>query len=275
MKKKYISLQEHQGILYEILYMFDDICKEHNIHYFLAYGTLIGAIRHKGIIPWDDDVDVLMEREEYDRFEKIIISNPPKGYRAYSINNTKHYYYPFIKFGKLGTHLIERDWKCVPKEGIAINIDIFPFDGCPNNRKDAEKYVVNLMDKTFKSIRFWTTIKWKEGVDPLHKLYYFIRTRPLFMKYYFKWLFKKHRKYKIHKSNYIYSFWSFCGITNLLSKNLISETIDYQFGKRYLPIPAEYDSMLKQQYGDYMTPPPENKRGSTHRNEVYIEIPED
>lgn len=72
MKKIALSLKEHQDILYELLYVLDDFCNDNRIRYFLGYGTLLGAVRHHGIIPWDDDADIMMEREEYERFQKLI-----------------------------------------------------------------------------------------------------------------------------------------------------------------------------------------------------------
>lgn len=273
MKKKYISLQEHQEILYELLYALDDFCKEHNIRYFLAHGTLLGAVRHHGIIPWDDDVDVLMERDAYDQFEKLIIKNPPKGYRVYSINNTKHYYYPFIKFGKLGTKQIETEWKCVPKEGIGINIDVFPMDGCPLDRREAEEYVTELMNSIFYNIHLWTNNDWKKVPGHIYKIYFYFRTRPLFLKLFFKLLFKKTKKYPLANSNFFYNFWSFCGTGCLHPKETIKDLIYTQFGNRKMPIPIGYDIILREQYGDYMTPPPETKQESTHKHDIYIELP--
>ena len=68
MKLKALSLEEHQQILYDMLYMFDDFCREHGLSYFLVGGSLLGAVRHQGIIPWDDDVDNGMERTQFERF---------------------------------------------------------------------------------------------------------------------------------------------------------------------------------------------------------------
>jgi len=272
MKKKYLTLQEHQKILYELLYTLDDFCKEHQIRYFLAFGTLIGAIRHHGIIPWDDDVDVMMERDEYERFEKLITKHPPRGYKAYSINNTRHYYYPFIKFGKLGTKLIEEGWKCVPKEGIGINIDVFPIDGCPNDKNVAEEYVVTEMNKIFYNLGLWCNNGGKDFVGIRQKMYYWIRTRSLLLRCFFKKLYRDAAKYSLCDSTYYFTFWSFCGAKCLHSKKALENQIHVPFGSRNLPIPEGYDTILREQYGDYMTPPPEKEKESTHKHEIYIEL---
>ena len=274
MVRKVTSLKEHQDIIYELLYVFDDFCKEHGIRYLLAYGTLLGAIRHNGIIPWDDDADIIMERSEYERFRKLIAKHPIEGYKAYDIDNTKDYYYPFVKFGKLGTRLVEFDWHCVPKDGIGINIDVFPIDGCPNDKAEAEKYVIEKMNKIFYYIRFWCDDQWKKQIRKrtLFKYpYYWFCKRRMFLKPFFKRLYREPLQYRLKDSTLCYSFWSFYGTKILLPKYLIESTELHKFGDRMLPIPKDFDTILKTLYGDYMMVPPENKRQSTHVNELFID----
>lgn len=273
MEKKTLSLKEHQEIIYDLLYTLDDFCKKHNIRYFLAHGTLLGAIRHHGLIPWDDDADVMMEREEYERFKSLITNNPPKGYKGYNIDNTHNYYYPFIKFGKLGTCLVEHDWKCVPKEGIGVNIDVFPIDGCPNNVKEAQIYVVQKMNERFDLIHYWCDLEYKDFVGIRQKLYYFyyrIRKHRVILRPYLKHIYTQVKQYQLKDSTYFFSFWTFRGARNLFPKSCISELIDVPFGNRNLPIPRGYDEMLKIEYGDYLIPPSEKGKESTHRHDVYI-----
>lgn len=266
-----ITLEEHQKIIYELLYVLDDFCKENNIRYFLSDGTLLGAIRHQGIIPWDDDADVMMERSEYELFKRLITKRPLNGYKAYCIDNTKDYYYPFIKFGKLGTCLVETDWKCIPKNGIGINIDVFPIDGCPNSFTEAQSYVVNKMDSIFNAIHHWCDLEWNDFVGPKQKLYYFyywFRKRPFLLRPHLKKIFNQVQEYDLTNSKYFFSFWTFYGSRNLFPKDCIEELIHVPFGDRCLPVPKGYDAILKLEYGDYMTPPPESKRASTHKHDL-------
>ena len=275
MERRIISLKEHQEIIYELLYSLDDFCQQHNIRYFLAHGTLLGAIRHHGIIPWDDDADVMMERDEYERFKKRIVKRPPAGYKAYCIESTKHYYYPFIKYGKLGTRLIETDWKCVPREGIGINIDIFPIDGCPNNINEAKAYVVEEMNRRFSLIHYWCNLEKKDFVgfkQKIYYLYYRIRRMPLFLRPYLNREYNKVREYKLAYSQYFFSFWTFYGSRNLFPKKCIEHLIKVSFGNRDLPIPEGYDEMLRIEYGDYMTPPSDKKKESTHKHDVFVTL---
>lgn len=275
MKKRNISLSEHQEIIYDLLYKLDDFCKTNNIRYFLGYGSLLGAVRHSGIIPWDDDADVMMERSEYERFQELITANPPTGYKAYSINSTKGYYYPFIKFGKEKTLLVE-PFKYVPKKGIGINIDVFPVDGCVGtSREDAQEYAGHFFPVFYSSLnkRFHSSLKDYSGLRG--KLYYFLKIKlqrfGFFQKYYFKQLYATAKQFSVKDAKYYSCIsWSFNGPKNVHSTEYIKTLIEVPFGCRKLPIPQGYDYILSEEYGDYMTPPSEKGKESTHQHEVYI-----
>lgn len=267
MNKIKISREEHQEIIYELIYALDDFCTRNSIRYFLAEGTLLGAVRHHGIIPWDDDADIMMEREEYERFQNLIINNPPEGYEAYSIYNTAGYYYPFIKFGKKKTLLIE-PFGYVPSKGIGINIDIFPIDGCPgSDYKQACKYArnffpryFNLLNKRFKNIK---RSRREKIYFYCHLSYYF----PFVQKRFFKRIYKEAARYSCKETDFFSCIsWCFYGDRAVHASSLIESTIRVPFGNRLLPIPSGYDEILRKEYGDYMTPPPEDKRESTHQH---------
>ena len=90
-----LTLDELKGIEFDILKHFDAFCKEHNIRYYLAYGTLLGAIRYKKFIPWDDDVDVLVPREDYERLLKIYKDNAQ--YKLYAFEKDGKFNCPYAK----------------------------------------------------------------------------------------------------------------------------------------------------------------------------------
>ena len=127
-----LDLNDVKMYEFEILVVFDDVCKKMNINYSLSGGTLLGAVRHKGFIPWDDDIDVMMTRENYELFCKNCSKYLPKGYFMQTFDSDKNY--P-LNFGKLRNTSINITVKEVENLDIVMGacIDIFPVDKCPNN----------------------------------------------------------------------------------------------------------------------------------------------
>ena len=114
------------------------ICEENNITYYLAYGTLLGAVRHKGFIPWDDDIDIYMKPEEYYKFKKVMLKNPDKDYFYQSLETEKYYGLTFAKLRMNNTSVIEERIK-EEKLHTGIYVDIFPLLPFPTEKKDQEK----------------------------------------------------------------------------------------------------------------------------------------
>ena len=123
MEKKWVSLNEQKSISLTILEYVDEICKRNNIEYFLGYGTLLGAVRHKGFIPWDDDIDIIMFRDNYEKFLSIMKKNGKYGCLSFE---DMTYHSPYTKIVDLSTRMICEGKKDIPNLGIGI--DIFPFD---------------------------------------------------------------------------------------------------------------------------------------------------
>ena len=129
---KEMTLQEVQNVSLEILKDVHAFCESHNIRYSLAYGTLIGAIRHKGFIPWDDDVDIIIPRPDFERFCQEFQS--AKGYKLYRPGDPEN----FMVFARVCDNertLVKtnRPWST---ERTGIWIDIFPFEGLPNDENE-------------------------------------------------------------------------------------------------------------------------------------------
>lgn len=114
----------------EILKEFVRICEEHGLRYYLVGGTLLGAVRHKGFIPWDDDIDVAMPREDYDRFAKIAPQELGSQYFYQCPDTDPYYFLTYAKVRKNGTAVYEERFKKA-KFHKGIFIDIFPLDFCP------------------------------------------------------------------------------------------------------------------------------------------------
>ena len=132
------TVEELQKIELEILKYIDKVCKENNLTYFLAYGTLIGAIRHKGFIPWDDDVDIQMPRDDYNKLCDILKEENGR-YKLLDHKEGLGYIYPFAKVIDSNTRLIETG--LTETVNMGVYIDIFPIDGTPNDFKKRKKYL--------------------------------------------------------------------------------------------------------------------------------------
>ena len=116
----------------EILEKIDEICKKNNINYFLIGGTLLGDVRHKGFIPWDDDIDIGMLREDYEKFINVCLKNGALGkdYYLHCNESDDDYFIPFIKVKKNNTTFAEKNIENINTHK-GIFLDIFPYDNVP------------------------------------------------------------------------------------------------------------------------------------------------
>ena len=136
-----LKLEEIQGILLDIMTDIDSFCRENNIRYIISSGTLLGAVRHKGFIPWDDDADMFMPREDFDRFVKIYKGR--KYHLLYNTRNEKEFFAAaYAKISDPGTaNAAEKKSKC----RYGVNVDIFPLDSVPEDPKLRHSYMHQVM----------------------------------------------------------------------------------------------------------------------------------
>ena len=138
---KLISLKELQKRALNLLCEFDKVCRANGIKYSLAYGTLLGAIRHKGFIPWDDDVDVMLPRPEYDKFLTISKQNPKLFSDDFFLEeNEGKSADPVLRLHDKKVNVVEKEYNVTRK----LYIDIFPIDGMPNSEKATIKLFAKL-----------------------------------------------------------------------------------------------------------------------------------
>ena len=129
---------ELQAVLTEMLAWFHQFCKMHQLRYYMLGGTMLGAVRHGGFIPWDDDIDVGMPREDYRRLEQLMKENPSDVYILETPNTENpDYFYSYSKLYDTRTTLIENT-RVTVKRGVFL--DIFPLDGAGDNRQDSIAY---------------------------------------------------------------------------------------------------------------------------------------
>lgn len=250
------SLRTVQLLELKILLHIDKICKEHNIPYFIHSGTLLGAVRHHGFIPWDDDVDIGMKREHYEYFIEICKKNLGDEYLLQTSTTDEGYMLPFLKIRLKGTSV-----SSIVDDGIIENngvfIDVFPFDYVPDNiilrqfqRKLfgllnftlIKKYNYNLSDK----------MTMEKIVEPFVIILAYLPRRFLF-----SFREKVMTMFNNHHSNYCVN-WPFYE----KSSKLLEGTVTQEFETFMFPSPKYWKEYLGELYGDYMQLPPENQRHS-------------
>lgn len=246
------------------------VCNELNLTYFLDSGTLLGAIRHNGFIPWDDDIDISMPRPDYEIFVKEYNKYCNSRYRLKSIEIDSRYGYPYAKVYDTTTILYEHGRN--PFD-LGLSIDIFSIDGYPDGEKEQIKHfnrVLNYFD-------LYASTESLAGRNySLNPKHYMRNVRLFFSRFFLqrykaKKVIKNARKFDFKNSEF--AGINVCVYYHPNSRCLQKECwipIEHQFEDDIYPIPKGYDSVLKSYYGDnYMTPPPENKRSSTHGLEIY------
>lgn len=259
-----INIDELKQIQIEILDVVADFCEKNNINYWLDFGTLIGAVRHKGYIPWDDDIDIGMLRKDFDKFMNTFNLENNR-YKFYCYENNKDFLYPYGKVLDTNTILYEPDKK---GNKISVNIDVFVFDNAPDDEKKIKK-----MFRKRDILRNLNTIKITHNPKGnlfrrtmIHCLRIFLSVFP--KDFFIKNMIKNSKKYSNLQTDKVGNF---CGYMPVVAeKALVCSSITGEFeGKKY-KIPSGYDKWLKCFFGDYMKLPPEEERVSHHRFEAYF-----
>ena len=239
-----------------ILDEFDKICKKHNIKYYLAFGTLLGAVRHKGFIPWDDDIDIHMTINDLEKFKEICKTELPKDYYIQDKLTDKYYYNYWTKLGLENTTWMPKDHIVNCKYGICI--DIFPiFIGkdTEKDKKRIEKYT-KLMLRT--SSKYYVLNTKKETYSWYKKTFH--RLVPNFLNNY---MYKRAiKKLSPNYDDFDYYVVSSISLNRNIyfDKKMIAGKKTLEFENRKLSVPNNTHEYLKTFYDDYMTPPPKKER---------------
>lgn len=260
---KEISIAEMRKIQIEILDKIDFFCKAHHLRYSLCGGTLLGAVRHKGYIPWDDDIDILMPRPDYEKFLT--------DYRDKDGAVVIQHYKNDITYPLRWARAIDSRTKLVSVTSVSgVFVDIFPVDGLPSP-EEAKSY-----EQKLRKIKKHLVKATKYQSEALHKNALYLELK-YFVK---KLLFKSREKvlaeyeelfnsYDFEKSEFAGAIVSRFGAKETLPSSVFKEYIELDFeGKQYSCL-KNYDLYLKTLYGDYMQLPPEEKRKTHHRFKVY------
>lgn len=262
------TLRKIQLVQLDILKKFVLICNKYHLQYFLDGGTLLGAVRHKGFIPWDDDLDVAMPRKDYDKFCKIASKNLPDNLFFQDFNTDKYYPNAFAKIRKKGTIFTELiSQKCKMQNGIFI--DIFPYDNYPDSklkkinqgiRIEFCKHILLSKQKVYPWLGF-------KGIKRIIKMIEYLPFYPLSCFFSRYWIVKKYDKalkmYNNEKCSYLKEPDLRYGKV-IIPVASFDKFIDLEFEGEMFKCPQGYKKLLYRLYGNYMELPPKEQRGDWH-----------
>ena len=249
--KEITDINEVHNILLDIGNEFHRICVENNIPYYMIGGTMLGAIRHKGFIPWDDDMDFGVPREYFEKLKDVLKNKLPHYYQVHTLDNSDVLILDMIKIVDNRTRIIEIFKENIESNGI--NIDIFPLDIVATQKANYKiiDIIIRLQEKRFLSIAPLKTSK---------------RIIGYIIKVLFFWLHKNTltsfiNNYLIdNEGDYVTNIYGAWRGKETFPKEIIGQPILYNFEDTNFFGVSNFDYYLKQLYGNYMQLPPEDKR---------------
>lgn len=248
----------------ELLKIFIDTCEKLQLKYYMIGGTLLGAVRHKGFIPWDDDIDVAMPRKEYEEFLQKAQELLPKNVFVQSYHSDPNVPFAFAKLRDSDTTFVETS---IRKFNVnhGVYIDIFPIDFYPEEELEQKKFdykktkITRMISKVFTERNLsisqkvkllikkivWCGVSYKKKIRQLDQMYKSVSQSKLSANHSGAW-----------------------GKREIMPFEWYGEGVDLEFEGILVKAPSKYHELLTNVYGDYMTPPPEDKRVAHHYNEV-------
>ena len=254
-------LRQLQLTMLETLNVFDAFCRKHDIKYSLYAGSLLGAVRHKGFIPWDDDLDVCMSRAEYDRFITLWEQEKPDGYILQNKENTLAYWQSFSKIRKDHTTFLQEEREA-GKYHTGVFLDVFPLDRMPNGKLNRMLYKWHCMKyqlltrefvppKVGKVMRFGSAVILACTPKCCRET---VRQNTL----------KKITRFNDRHDLEIAAIETMASLRKPFASDMLDEYVDLPFEDGEFMCFAGWHDHLRRKFGDYMQLPPEEERAWRH-----------
>lgn len=257
-----ISFEEHKIIQIAILKDIDAFCREYSINYFLAFGTLIGAVRHKGFIPWDDDIDIAMPRPDYDKFI-LLFNDKVQNLKVIAPEIDLNYYAPYANVYDTRTVLEEKGTSHLGLE-LGVKIDIFPIDGVPANI-----YIYDIVSYIMRFYNYILYIKRRCNNESFAFKVKKIICSPFSYRFIQKRIIKLATRFSYEKSDYVDHFVYSAYHGKRFKKEALISFVPLEFEKEKYFCPTGYDEYLRTIYGDYMKLPTVEKQIPHHNFTAY------
>lgn len=260
-----IGIDEMKDLELDILVNFAEYCDNHSLRYYLYAGTLLGAVRHQGFIPWDDDIDVVMPRPDYERFLAMTQEAPVAEHiDVVSIQTDENRFCPFAKVIDSRTDGHEAHLGKEFHNGIWI--DVFPLDGVPEDMDERKKFIasqqkdIKLLSRCSRPLIFtWNPLKLAKRII-IYTLYHHVDYRVVATR-----LENNAQKYRYDDCRYIGVTAFGGGHNNVIEKDGFEDVVMLPFEGHSFKVPGTYKQYLSHLFGpDYMTPPPISKRTQAH-----------
>lgn len=259
-----MTLNELKEVELKILTHIDYVCKKNDIPYFLDAGTLLGAVRHKGFIPWDDDIDILVPRQYYDMFTKKINAEN-SNYKMVNYNNDNNYFLLYGKVCDTSTVIIENTESVVHTD-YGVFVDVFPLDTFPNNNIFRSIFI-----KRCKFLRtMWASVAFNHNVQNVRSKFFSIISKNQGPKEYCKKLNDYLNKNFSNNAKYCRNIVAALSLDKLGECKWFAKSIDAEFEGQNYPIPIGYNEYLTMLYNDYMQLPPKEEQITHHTFKAYF-----